>query len=92
MSIKTGPVNPWSQLSLLPPDDVVITLQVTVHLREGFATVSLNSWAEPSDETLCIVARPAVPLDRVEDAVRELGSEFTTLLREHSGPFPHQYS
>lgn len=89
MTIKTAPVNPWSQLSLLPHEDLVFVLQVTVHAQEGFATLSLNVWGEPSDETIAIVTRPAVPLHAVEDAVRELGSEFTARLREATGPFPH---
>ena len=89
MTMKLTPVNPWSQLSLLPDEDVVIALHVTVHAREGYSTVSLTSWAEPSDELRISIAVPAVEPHRVEEVVRQLGSEFTTALRELTGPFPH---
>jgi hypothetical protein len=89
MTIKPPPVKSWDQLSLLPHEDLVYDLRVTIHVHEQLATISLTSWGEPSEETLISTVRPAVPLHRLDDAVREVGFEFTAALRRGSGPFPH---
>lgn len=77
----------WTQLSFLPPVDIVIALTVTIHVAEGFCTVSCTAVSEPTDEVISMLAAPYVAFADIEDRVREFGGEFTKVLRENTGPF-----
>lgn len=78
----------WSQPSLLesrPP--VRIRFEALVDPIEETVVLSIEARAYPLAALIALTSTGPVRFDLVEDRARELGREFTDLLREHTGPF-----
>jgi hypothetical protein len=87
MTIQQSSVKDWTQLSLLPPTDIRVVMEVVLHHAEQRATISVEVVAEPHQELLYLQTWPAVPYSDVDAVTREAGGIYTSLLRELSGPF-----
>lgn len=87
MTTEEDSVKTWEQLSLLPPTDTTVLLEVTLHHLEGHATISVEARTQPGGNLVALQSTPFVPMERVDEEVRTVGRFFTRVLREHSGPF-----
>lgn len=80
----------WSQpsLDLGPRPAVRLLLEVLLDPQEELGIVSIEVRTFPERNLIALLSRPAVPYGEIEAVVRDVGREFTDLLREHTPPFP----
>lgn len=80
----------WTQpsLDLGPRPAVRLLLEVLLDPQEESAIVSIEARTFPERSLVALSSRPSIAFSEVEAAVREMGAEFTALLRDHTAPFP----
>lgn len=87
MRIPPTPVNTWVEPPLFRSEALRLLFEVLVDHDADTAVISLIVCVPPTDKLVEFVSGPAVPMHNVEARVRELGREFTRMVREHTAPF-----
>lgn len=78
----------WSQPSLLesrPP--VRLRFEALVDPDDCTVVLVVEAVTFPERKLIALTSSSPVPFSEVEARARDLGREFTHLLREHTGPF-----
>lgn len=87
MKIPSSPVNTWVEPPLFRSEALRLLFEVLVDHDADTAVISLIVCVPPTDKLVEFVSGPPVPMHNVEARVRELGREFTRMVREHTAPF-----
>lgn len=79
----------WSQpsLDLGPRPAVRLVLEVLLDPQDETAVVSVEARTFPERTLVALYTSPPAPYFIAEEVVRLFGTDFTKLLREHTGPF-----
>lgn len=88
MTTRSDSVNDWTQLALLPPVAIEITLRVGVHQQSEHVQAQIEVRDATTGDLLGMQSWPHFDLCTVDDRMREVGREFTAVLDHHTSPFP----
>lgn len=78
----------WSQPSLLesrPP--VRLRFEALIDQDDQTVVLVVEATAFPERRLIALTSTSPIPFSDVEERARDLGREWTQLLREHTGPF-----
>lgn len=83
----TQPIS-WTQPSLLDgPTPMRIRFEALVDPVDETVVLVVEATQFPSRTLVALQSTPPIPFPEVEQRAKELGREFTALLRSHTGPF-----